>query len=154
MIYVLPKKIAICEVFDKGLGHFYFRRTLWGDILLQWNETKEGCANVSLNRNRGTLIWSLTKDVVYTVKSFYNQMILSDLNFPFKFWWKVKIPPKINVFIWFTVHNCIPTKDNHMKRGWTSKKNVCNVAKRSHQITFFYIALQLNSGVCYNELLI
>lgn len=72
MIYVLPKKIAICEVFYKGLGHFYFRRTLWGDTLLQWNETKEGCANVSLNRNRGTLIWSLTKDVVYTVKSFYN----------------------------------------------------------------------------------
>lgn len=56
-------------------------------------------------------------------KSFYNQLIVNNLNFPFKCMWKVKVPPKIKVFVWLIMRNSILTKDNLLRRGWSGDAN-------------------------------
>ena len=55
----------------------------------------------------------------FFVKSLYEQVILSSVNFPFEFVWKINVPPKIRVFVWLMVRNSVPTKDNILKwPGW------------------------------------
>lgn len=98
-----------------------FISELWGeggDTLVQWNEIKNLCDDIELKEENDSLFWSLTADGKYTIKSFYNQLAVNNLNFPFKFLWKVKIPPKIKVFLWLAVRNSVLTKDNLIKGGW------------------------------------
>ena len=53
------------------------------------------------------------------VKIWLNLLIVNYIDFPFKFLWKVKVPPKINVFLRLVEHNNVLTKDDLMIiRGW------------------------------------
>lgn len=64
-------------VLEKDRDHFSFRRTLWGDTLIQLNEIRQACLDISLNENKDSITWSLTSDEKITIKSFYNQLILN-----------------------------------------------------------------------------
>jgi hypothetical protein len=39
-------------------------------------------------------------------------------------WW-IKIPLKIKVFMWLTLHNSILTRDILIRRGWKGKDSRC-----------------------------
>lgn len=89
-----------------------------GNTLTQWNEIKTLCADLILTEEKDKLTWALNANGRFSVKSLYEQMILSSVNFPFKFLWKINVPPKIRVFVWLLVRNSVLTKDNLLKRGW------------------------------------
>lgn len=55
-------------------------------------------------------IVTLTSKGVFTVKSFYNALKTWGGNFPYKFIWKVKLPLKIEVFVWLVLRNSILAK--------------------------------------------
>lgn len=63
-------------------------------------------------------VWTLTKNGVYSVKSFYRHLIENGVKYPHFFLWKVKMPPRVNFFMWSTLRNSILTKDNLIRRGW------------------------------------
>ena len=88
-----------------------------GDSLELWNHTKEACASLVLNNRKDEAIWTLTKNGIYSVKSFYRHLIENGVKYPHFFMWKVKMPPRVEVFMWLTLRNSILTKDNLLRRG-------------------------------------
>uniref|UniRef100_A0A453AL62 Reverse transcriptase zinc-binding domain-containing protein n=1 Tax=Aegilops tauschii subsp. strangulata TaxID=200361 RepID=A0A453AL62_AEGTS len=64
------------------------------------------------------LYWKLTKNGVFSVKSMYLDVINSSVIPSSKHVWKVKVPLRIKVFMWFVHKQVILTKDNLAKRNW------------------------------------
>lgn len=50
--------------------------------------------SIVLNNLKDKLIWKLTKDGCFTVKSFYRALKMQDLAYPSKKIWKFKVPQK------------------------------------------------------------
>lgn len=107
---------------EKGWDSIHFRRTLYGDSLELWNHIKEGCANVVLTGQRDTIKWTLNKNNIYTVKSYYRHLVENGVKYPHNFMWKIKMPPRVKVFMWLVLRNSILTKDNLLRRGWAGDK--------------------------------
>jgi hypothetical protein len=53
------------------------------------------------------------------VKSMYADIMSGHTVFLKKYLWKIKVPLKIRIFMWFLYRKMILTKDNLAKRGWT-----------------------------------
>lgn len=111
------KNKSIAEVFRKGLASLSFRRTLYGDSLELWGHVREACEGVMLNQDRDRIKWSLNKNGIYTVKSYYRHLTENGVKYPHNFMWKTKIPPRVRVFMWLVLRNNILTRDNSLRRG-------------------------------------
>ena len=55
-----------------------------------------------------------------------------------KYVWKVKVPLKIKVFMWFVHKQVILTKDNLVKRNWTGSTR-CNFCDRDETIKHLFL---------------
>lgn len=51
---------------------------------MKWEQFKKLCNGKVLQNRKDKLIWTLTKNGVFTVKSFYYAMKLQDSGYPFK----------------------------------------------------------------------
>jgi hypothetical protein len=72
------------------------------------------------------------------VRSMYNALINNVKIFYFKPLWKMKIPLKIKIFMWYLIRGVPLTKDNLDKRRWQgSKKCVFYDSNESIQHLFF-----------------
>ena len=74
---------------------------------------------VQLAHQPDQLCWKLTRSDEFTLKSIYIDVINSSVIPSSKEVWKVKVPLKIKVFMWFVHKEVILTKDNLIKRNWT-----------------------------------
>lgn len=129
----------------RGGDQFHIRRTLWGGTLTQWDEIENMCADVTLSDEKDKLTWSLSANGQFSVKSFYNLLIINDMHFPYKLLCKIKVPPKIRVFVWLLIRNSVLvlTKDNLLKRGWSGNpKCICYVVLMK---PYFFIAQWIHS---------
>jgi hypothetical protein len=112
------KNKSVKYMFDKGLGNVNFRRTLYGDSLEQWEHIKDSRSGVVLSGDRDRIFWTLDKKGIYTVKCYYRFLIENGIKYPHKFLRKTKMPPRVKVFIWLVLRNCILTRGNLLRRGW------------------------------------
>jgi len=80
---------------------------------------------VQLEDQPDTLKWNLTRHDVFTVQSMYNYYIHSNFVPTNKHMWKLKLPLKIKVFVWFLIKGVILTKDNLVKRNWIGSERCC-----------------------------
>ncbi len=78
--------------------------------------------NIELTGEEDKVVLKLTKNGIFTVKSFYKAMMIQNTGFQFKNIWKFKIPPRVKVFQWLMLKNSILTKDNLLRRGWKGKE--------------------------------
>ena len=93
--------VAVC--ISKGWAGFRFRRTLYGDTLVLWNSLKSTCEEIEIKGGKDKIIWTLMANGKFSVKSLYIQLVASDLRFPQKFLWEIKVPAKIKVFLWLVI---------------------------------------------------
>jgi hypothetical protein len=85
------------QVFAAGIRNFRFRRAIVGEKLVHWDKLKALCMNVTLNDNEDdALVWTLSSSGKFSVKSFYLAM-KSCVMVPYKFMWRVKLPPRISL---------------------------------------------------------
>jgi hypothetical protein len=70
-----------------------------------------------LSNNPDKFIWKLTGSGIFTVKSMYLDLMNSHTSFLHKYLWKLKIPPKIKIFMWFLNNKVLLTIDNLAKRN-------------------------------------
>ena len=112
------KNISVSYVLEKGWDSITFRRTLWGDTLHTWYYIQKTCNEVILLPGDDQIVWTLTKNGIFSVKSLYRILISNSIGYPYKFMWKIQIPQKIKMFLWLTLRNSILTQDNLLKRGW------------------------------------
>ena len=102
-------------------------------------------------RGKHKVVWVLTRDRKFSVKSLYRNMAAEDCNFPQKILWKVKVLAKIKVFLWLVKRKSIVTKDSLLKGAGEVPRNVCFVVKMKLLIIYFSPVLLLHwSGVCLN----
>jgi hypothetical protein len=82
---------------------------------------------VQLNEEPDKFVWNLTVLGIFTVKSMYEDLMNSHNHFPSKYLWKLKLPLKIKIFMWFLNRKVLLTKDNLIKRQWKDARNVVSV---------------------------
>ena len=88
---------------------------------------------VQLSQQPDKLRWKLTRTGEFTIKSMYLDVINSSPIPSSKYVWKVNIPLKIKVFMWFVHKQVILTKDNLVKRNWTGSTR-CSFCDRDETI--------------------
>jgi hypothetical protein len=59
------------------------------------------------------------------VKSIYADYMNDHTKFLKKYPWKLKVPLKIRIFMWFLYKKVLLTKDNLAKRNWIGCKKMC-----------------------------
>jgi hypothetical protein len=94
--------------------------------------------NVQLNDEKHISVWGLTNSGQYTVNSLYLDLINDDTKYLKKYIWKMKVPLKIKIFLWFLHRKEILTKDNLIRRNWVGRESCCFCdGKESIQHIFF-----------------
>ena len=69
----------------------------------------------------------------------YLDLLNNQPKYMHKFIWKMKVPLKIKIFMWFIHRKVILTKDNLMKRIGMGTKNVVFVTKMNQYNTSFSV---------------
>jgi hypothetical protein len=81
--------------------------------------------DLHLSDQPDVFIWSRNASGQFSVRSIYNTMIDVDIMPHNRFLWKLKIPLKVKVFLWFLYRGVTLTKDNLAKINWHGNKKCC-----------------------------
>lgn len=89
------------------------------EMIQFWNTIYSVTLNTRLDDK---LCWGLNNDKLYTVKSYYQHLMLPArqrvYNFPRMIIWKSKAPPRVQFFCWEVCWGRILTLDNLASRGF------------------------------------
>ena len=125
------------------MGGMSFRRTIFGDSEILWDSLKRRCEEIIVYGGRDKPMWMLTTNRKFSVKSLYLHLIKSDVGFPHKFMWKVKVPAKIKFFLWLLNKKSIITRDNLLKkRGWKGDKH-CVLCGKEESIDHLFFSCSI-----------
>ena len=86
----------------------------------------------------------LTANRQFTVKPLYQQLIKSDVGFPHKFLWKIKILAKIKMFLWLFARKSILSRDNLAIKGWKGDQK-CVFCGQDESIDHLFSLVQLRN---------
>lgn len=114
--------ITVADALQGGCQHMTFRRNFTPETYRLWEDLKALCSQIELGTHADSSRWLLEKNGQFSVKSFYNVLAVKQVDFPFKYFWKIKLPLKIKVFMWLIDKNSILTRDNLLHRGWQGPK--------------------------------
>jgi len=102
--------------------NLYFRRALVGNKLVEWQNLLAQIAHIQLVGGSDTFKWNLTISGSFTVRSLYLHCLDTQPPFRHKLIWKLKIPLKIKIFLWFLQKGILLTKDNLVKKNWAGSQ--------------------------------
>jgi hypothetical protein len=80
---------------------------------------------VQLSNIPDKFVWKLNDSGIFSVKSMYLDLMQGHTIFLRKYLWKLKIPLKIKIFMWFLNSKVLLTKDNLIKRNWKGCTKCC-----------------------------
>jgi hypothetical protein len=85
--------------------------------MLQWFEIQQIAQSISFDGTKDSLIWIWKASGSYSVKSMYDVIKFGGIT-PVNIHcvWKLKVPQKIDFFLWLLFHNKLLTRDNLVKR--------------------------------------
>jgi hypothetical protein len=132
-----------------------FRRGLSGANRDRWMELVSSVIDVQLHTRDDSFMWNLGK--TFTVSAMYNSL-MGSTGIPVDCrTWKLRVPLKIKVFLWYLKEGVILTKDNLAKRQWKGCTKCCFCeANESIQHLFFecpmarlmWFAINMAYGIC------
>ena len=117
-----------------------FRRALVDNKLVEWSNLVAQITHVDLANGLDNFRWNLTKSGLFTVRSFYLYLIDTHPPFRHKSIWKLKIPLKIKIFLWFLQRGVLLTKDNLAKKNGQEANDVVGVIVMRLSNTSFWTA--------------
>jgi hypothetical protein len=100
-------------------------RYLVGGRWDRWLHLLHGLIDVRLEPKEDEFRWSLTQSGKFIVKSMYLHLLNDNTVYLHKYLWKMKVPLKTKIFMWFVHRNEILTKDNPLKRNWQGSSKCC-----------------------------
>lgn len=139
-----------------------FRRALVGDKLTAWLDLVSKVLNVTLTDANYSFVWGLTNNLSFTVKSLYSDMMQENMIIDKCLVWKLRLPLKIKVFLWYLKKGVLLTRDNLIKRKWKGESKCCfcnnnetiqhlffkcHVAKFAWNAVFFAFGIQPPTSV-------
>ena len=125
---VRQKSATVASVFSRVPLRVSFRQALVGQNLVVWHNLVARLVHIRLGADRDRFRWNLTVSHQFTVQSMYRALINKGHVFHNKIIWKLKLPLKIKIFLWYLVKGVVLTKDNLAKRNWQGNKKCgfCN----------------------------
>lgn len=126
-LYNLARKkdASMAQLMNSTPYNVSFRRGLVGNNLQAWHDLVATIVTTSLNGNSDVFVWDLHSSGTFSVKSIYKALIqdgIEPLNCPI---WKINVPLKINIFLWYLIRGVTLTKDDLAKRNWQGSLNCC-----------------------------
>jgi hypothetical protein len=101
---------------------------------------------VHLSTQHDVFKWNLTSNGKFTVNSMYLDMINGNNPFLWKYIWKIKVPLKIRIFMWFLHKNVFLQKTILLNVIGMVVQNVVSVMNMKHyNIYSFHVLLQKSS---------
>jgi hypothetical protein len=102
-----------------------FRRSLVGANLQAWHQVVTMVVNVQLTNHRDHFVWGLHQNGLFSVKSMYRALLIAQA-IPYNtLIWKLNLPLKIKIFLWYLYKGVILTKDNLVRRQWQGDRKCC-----------------------------
>jgi hypothetical protein len=98
---VRDRHATVSKVLASSPLNISFRRALVGNKLLEWLNLVAQISNVELVGGSDYFRWNLTKSGLFSVRSLYLHLIDTQPPFLHRKLWKIKIPLKIKIFLWF-----------------------------------------------------
>ena len=140
---IVHRRDALVATIMQGTPlNIQLRRVLVGNRWEAWLHLVRRLMEVQLHHQPDQLCWKLTRSGQFTVKSMYIDVINSSVIPSSKHVWKVKVPSKIKVFMWFVHKQVILTKDNLVKRNWTGSTR-CSFCDRDETIKHLFFECPL-----------
>jgi hypothetical protein len=94
---------------------------------------------INLNDDQDKFVWDLTSSRKFTVKSMYGDMLNGHTRYLRKYLWKIKIPLKIKIFMWFLSKKVLLTRDNLAKRNWNGNTK-CSFCDTEESVEHLFIS--------------
>jgi hypothetical protein len=122
---VRKKSASVRTVLSTTPLNVAFRRSLMGPNLQAWHNVVLMVAHVHLTNQRDRFVWGLHQNGLFLVNSMYRAS-LSVQALPYNnLIWKLKLPLKVKVFMWYLYKGVILTKDNLARRQWQGDTKCC-----------------------------
>jgi hypothetical protein len=104
-------------------------------------------SEVQLTGQKDTFSW-LQQNGRYTVCSMYRVLVVPNSIPSNNVIWKLKLPLKVRICIWYLIKGVVLTKDNLAKRHWNGslKCCFCNIDESIHNISFLTAHMRGSSG--------
>jgi hypothetical protein len=130
-IYIISNQQTqtIRDLWDGEQIRGTFRRIFSEEMMTNWLELIEIAKTISFTDENDQLIWQYETNGIYSSSSMYalvNFRGIQPIYLPSV--WKLKIPPRIQVFLWLFSQNKIMTRDNLRHRGMV-KPLECEMCK-------------------------
>jgi hypothetical protein len=119
------KNSTVAFVFSIVPLNISFPRGLVHQLRAQWFQLVTLVAYTNLTTNRDSFRWDLTANGLFYVQSLYQEILNNGTVRDNKDLWKLKIPLKIKVFMWYLKRGVTLTKDNLAKRNWPGNQTCC-----------------------------
>jgi hypothetical protein len=150
------KNTTVAYVFSTAPLNISFRRGLAQQLRVQWFHLVSLVSHTNLNSNRNSFGWNLTSNGMFNVQSLYLASLNNGVGVHSKDLWKLKLPLKINFFMWYLKRGVTLTKDNLARRHWNGNK-ICCFCSRPETIkhlffgclyaSFIWWLLQISTGL-------
>lgn len=112
-----------CIFWDGTNLKLTFRRTVSEQLLSLWEELLAIANSISFSDDEDSLIWELNSQGVYSVQSLYATISFRGIKQIYTpVMWKLKVPPRIHIFLWLLANNKLLTRDNLAKRREVADK--------------------------------
>jgi hypothetical protein len=122
---VQHKNVLVATVLATVPINISFRRGFNDNKWLQWLHLCQRLITINLTPEPDKFIWKLTESGMFSVKSMYLDLMNGHAIFLRKYLWKLKVPLKIKIFMWFMSNKVLLTKDNLAKRKWKGCQKCC-----------------------------
>ncbi|KAE8786750.1 hypothetical protein D1007_39331 [Hordeum vulgare] len=124
-IIVQRKEAYVVIILQTTPLNIRFRRSLVRKRWNVWLHLVCRLMEVQLFDRANTIHWKLTTSGRFLVKSMYAHLINIGPVPTSSHIWKIKVPLKIKIFMWFVHKGVILTKDNLLKRRWVGNPRCC-----------------------------
>jgi hypothetical protein len=115
---VRRRNVLVSDVLANNPLNVEFRRILSDVKWDAWIHLVQRLLSINLNDEEDKFVWKLSDSGSFSVKSMYTDIMNGHTVYLKKYIWKLKVPLKIRIFMWFLQQKVILTKDNLSKRNW------------------------------------
>jgi hypothetical protein len=122
---VRRKSDTVEKVLSEVSLNVSFRRQLTGNNLILWYSLVQRIRHVHLNTNNYVFRWNLHQHEKISVHLMYLALITNGSVIRNTLIWRLKIPLKIKIFMWYLQKEVVLIKDNLAKRNWNGGKQCC-----------------------------
>jgi hypothetical protein len=98
---VQHKQVSVANILNQNPLNITFRCSLRESRWRLWLQLVQRLMSVQLNDEKNVFVWGLTSSWAFTVKSVYLDLLEDDTKCLKKYIWKMKVPLKVMIFMWF-----------------------------------------------------